>query len=190
LFSRFDRRVTSRLGGFEATLGLGEVLLELAAELLLTLQRCLRLAAIELRCLSRCALVGELTIERGAFLAGALLDSGAVCGGLGALLGAGGALVSFGGELVAALGVFGRSGGFALGVGSARLGVAGARVGLVAVALGGAGAVERGVAVALAVKRSAPAPPDATRCDRSRPRALRRRPRRLLAGRSTRARRR
>jgi hypothetical protein len=80
-------------------LGLGEVLLELAAQLLFTLQRCLRVAAIELCCLSRGALVDELTIERRALLAGALLDSvGALGGGLGSLLGAGGALVGLQGE--------------------------------------------------------------------------------------------
>lgn len=95
LLKRFDRRVTRFLGGFEATLGLGQVGLELAAELLFTLQRCLRRAALELRRLSRRALGAELTLKRCAVLAGVFLDSvGALGGGLGALFGAGGALVS------------------------------------------------------------------------------------------------
>jgi hypothetical protein len=71
-----------------------KVFLELAVELLCTLQRCLRLAALELGRLSRRALVAELSLERCAVLAGAFLDAvGALGGGLGALFGAGGALV-------------------------------------------------------------------------------------------------
>jgi hypothetical protein len=121
LLERFDRCVASFLGGFEATLGLGEVLLELAAELLLTLQRCLCLAAVELCCLSRGAFVGELTLERRAVLPGALFDPvGALAGGFGALLGVGGALLGFVCELVGALGVFRGSGGFPPGGASAH----------------------------------------------------------------------
>ncbi len=136
------------VGGFEATLGFGEVVLELAAELLCTLKGCVCLAALELGCLSRCALVGELALERRAFLAGALLDPvGAVGGGLGALLGVGGALVRFVGERVAALGVVGGSGGFSLGGRSARFGLSGLCVGLIAGALAGAGALQRVIAV-------------------------------------------
>ena len=91
---------------------MGEVLLELAAELLLALQRGVRLAALELRRLPRRALVAELTLLRRALFAGALLDAvGALGGGLGALVGADGALVGLLGELVAALSVFRLSAG-------------------------------------------------------------------------------
>jgi hypothetical protein len=62
LLKRFDRRVPSLLSGVEATLGLGEVVLELGTELLFALQRGLRVAAVELRGLSRGALVAELTL--------------------------------------------------------------------------------------------------------------------------------
>jgi hypothetical protein len=80
------------------------------------LQRCLRLAAIKLCCLSGRALVGELTLERRAVFPSALFDPvGALAGGLGALLGAGGALLGLVGELVAALGVFCGASGFPLG---------------------------------------------------------------------------
>jgi hypothetical protein len=59
----------------------------LGAELLLALRRCLRLAAIELGCLSRRAFVGELALERRAVFACALFGPvGALAGGLGALL--------------------------------------------------------------------------------------------------------
>jgi hypothetical protein len=56
-------------------LDLGEVLLELGAELLLALQRGLRVAALGLRGLSRGELGAELTLERRALLAGARFDS-------------------------------------------------------------------------------------------------------------------
>ncbi len=68
--------------------------------------RCVRLAAIEVCCLSRGAFVGELALERRAVLAGVFLGSvRALAGGLGALLGAGGAVVGFVGEFVASLDV-------------------------------------------------------------------------------------
>lgn len=105
---------------------------------------------IELRCLSRRALIGELTLERRALFAGTLLGPiSALNRGLGALLGAGGALVSFAGELVAALGVFPRSGGFSFGAASACFGVVGQDVGLVAFVFGDACALERVVALLL-----------------------------------------
>ena len=122
--------------------------MELGAELLFALQRCLRLAAIELRCLSRRALVGELTLERRAVFPCALFDPVDALGGdLGALLGACGALVGLVGELVASLGVFCGAGYFPLGGASARLGFAGLCVGLVAVVFGGACALQCAVAV-------------------------------------------
>jgi hypothetical protein len=109
------------LGGFEPTLGLGWVVLELGAELLLALQRCLRLAAVELCCLSGGALVGELTLERRAVFPCAFFDPvGALGGGLGAPLGAGGALLGLLGELLASLGVLGER----LGVACSHFGAA------------------------------------------------------------------
>jgi hypothetical protein len=56
---RFDRRAPSLLSDFQPALGLGEILPKLAAELLLNLHRCLRLAALELGRLSRRALLIE-----------------------------------------------------------------------------------------------------------------------------------
>jgi hypothetical protein len=117
---------------------------------LLALQRCLRLAAIELCCLPRRALVGELALEcRAVFPCAFFGPVGALAGGLGALLGACGALVGLVGERVASLGVFCGAGRFPAGGASACLGFAGVGVGLVAVVFGGACALQCAVAVLL-----------------------------------------
>jgi hypothetical protein len=148
LLNRFERRVASFLGGFEAMLGLGQVLLELRAELLLALYRGLRLGAIELRCLSRHAFLGELMLKRRAFLARALVDP--VCTfarGLGALLGVAG-------ERVASLGVLPGASGFPLARERARLRFARLRAGLIALTLGGARTLERVIAMLLSLLRA------------------------------------
>jgi len=75
LLERFDRSVACFLSGFKAMLGLGQILLELGAKLLLALERCLRLAAVELCGLPGRALVGKLALGRLALLAGALLGA-------------------------------------------------------------------------------------------------------------------
>jgi hypothetical protein len=125
----------------ESALGVGWVVLELGAELLLAVQRGLCLAALELGCLSGGAFVGELALERRVVLPCALLDP------LRAL--ARGALLGFTSELVASLGVLAGAGCLLLGGAGACPRFACLGGGLVAIVLGGACALLCAVAVLL-----------------------------------------